>query len=439
MVSVVIPTLNEAGSLPAILTALEKAAGGTAYEVIVADGGSTDGTGELAGTLGCRCVRWSRAQRAAQMNAGAALADGSVLLFLHADTLLPVGALAGIEAACARPGVAGGGFARRYDSPSRWLRLTCWLAEGRNRWFGWHLGDQAIFVRRPVFEQLGGFRDLDLFEDVDFSRRLGRMGSVVTLQPPVLTSARRFRRRGPFRTSLADIGLTLEYLARGGEMGTCSGRVDRQVGVEKNGDHARRRVRPARNVKPMELFEAIVQRRTIKDFQPDAVPAALLERALAAGVWAQNHKLTEPWRFTLLGPETHRRLAERFAQGQAAAAGETDATRREQIRREAAGKILSKPCVVAVSQRLEGSPAQRREDYGAIACAIQNIQLAAWAGGLGMQWSSGKIIGRPETYEVLAIDPAREEIVGLLFFGFPASVPAAQARKPLAEVSRRLP
>ena len=189
----------------------------------------------------------------------------------------------------------------------------------------------------------------------------------------------------------------------------------------------------------MELLDAIFQRRTIKDFKPDAVPAALLERALAAGLWAQNHKLTEPWRFTLLGPETHRRLAERFAQGQAASVGEADAAQREQVRREAAAKILSKPCVVAASQRLDGSPAQRREDYGAIACAIQNIQLAAWADGLGMQWSSGKIIGLPETYEMLAIDAAREEIVGLLFFGFPARVPAAQARKPLAEVSRRLP
>ena len=189
----------------------------------------------------------------------------------------------------------------------------------------------------------------------------------------------------------------------------------------------------------MELFEALRQRRTIKDFKPDAVPAALLERALATGLWAQNHKLTEPWRFTLLGPETHRRLAERFAQGQAASVGEADPARREQIRREAAAKILSKPCLVAVSQSLGGSPAQRREDYGAIACAVQNIQLAAWAEGLGMQWSSGKIIALPETYEVLAIDPAREEIVGLLFFGFPASVPAAQARRPLAEVSRRLP
>ena len=95
--------------------------------------------------------------------------------------------------------------------------------------------------------------------------------------------------------------------------------------------------------------------------------------------------------------------------------------------------------MVAVSQFLNGPAAQQREDLAAIACAIQNIQLAAWAEGVGMQWSSGKIIQLPLTYEVLGIVPEHEEIVGLLFFGYPASVPAAQPRRPLADVSRRLP
>jgi nitroreductase len=189
----------------------------------------------------------------------------------------------------------------------------------------------------------------------------------------------------------------------------------------------------------MELFEAIARRRTIKDFKPGPVPAPVLERALTAGLWAQNHRLTEPWRFTILGPETHRELAENFSQAQADLAGpESDPARREKTRTDAREKILSKPCIVAVSQRL-GPPAQRQEDYAAIACAIQNIQLAAWAEGLGMQWSSGKIIQWPQTYDLLTIDPAQEEIVGLLFFGFPANVPAPQPRKPLAEVSRHLP
>ena len=190
----------------------------------------------------------------------------------------------------------------------------------------------------------------------------------------------------------------------------------------------------------MELTEAIFERRTIKDFTLDPVPADLLARALTAGTWAQNHKLTEPWRFTILGPETHRQLAENFARAQSSPAGTTeDTARQEKVAADARNKILSKPCVVAVSQRLGGPPAQQREDYAAVACAIQNIQLAAWAEGVGMQWSSGKIIQLPTTYETLALDPAQEEIVGLLFFGYPAGVPAAPARKGLAEVSRRLP
>lgn len=190
----------------------------------------------------------------------------------------------------------------------------------------------------------------------------------------------------------------------------------------------------------MDLSEAIFSRRTIKDFKSDPVPSVVLDRALTAGLWAQNHRLTEPWRFTILGPETHRALAVDFAESQAAVAipaTDADTARRDKVRADALAKLVSKPCIVAVSQRL-GEAAQRQEDYAAIACAIQNIQLAAWADGLGMQWSSGKIIQRPETYTLLGIAPDEEELVGLLFFGYPASVPAAHPRKALAEVSRQL-
>ena len=190
----------------------------------------------------------------------------------------------------------------------------------------------------------------------------------------------------------------------------------------------------------MEITEAIFQRRTIKDFKPDVVSPVILERVLTAGLWAQNHRLTQPWRFTFVGPMTRTQLADAFAQMQATASAgpNEDALLRDQILAKARNKILSKPCVVAVSQRL-GVPSQNREDYAAIACAIQNIQLVAWAEGVGMQWSSGKIIEMPLTYKLLEIDPTEEELVGLLFFGYPSNVPAAQPRKPLAEVSRRLP
>ncbi len=169
----------------------------------------------------------------------------------------------------------------------------------------------------------------------------------------------------------------------------------------------------------MDVQEAIRTRRTIKDFSASPIPDELLERVLGAGLWAQNHRLTQPWRFTILGPETHRRLADLAAEG--------------------AGKILSKPRIVAVAQHLATELAQRQEDYAAIACAIQNIQLAAWSEGLGMQWSTGRIAQLPETYDLLSIRHEEEQIAGLLFFGYPAKIPAAQARRPLAEVTRHLP
>ncbi len=93
------------------------------------------------------------------------------------------------------------------------LALTCRLAGLRNRLFGWHLGDQAVFVRRDIFEKLGGYRDIPVFEDLDFSRRLGAFGKTVTLTPPVSSSARRFVAKGPLRTTWDDLLLTRKYLA----------------------------------------------------------------------------------------------------------------------------------------------------------------------------------------------------------------------------------
>ena len=200
----------------------------------------------------------------------------------------------------------------------------------------------------------------------------------------------------------------------------------------------RQTIEPERPI--VELYEAILSRRTIKDFKPEPVADAVLERALAAGLWAQNHRLTQPWRFTLLGPATQRALAEAGAEAQLQALpAEADAATRAKVQAGAVQKLLSKPHIVVVTCRLNGDAFQRREDYAAVCCAIQNIQLAAWAEGLGMQWSTGKQTQLPQTYALLGIDPAAEEIAGLLYFGYPALVPAPTPRKPLAEVMRRLP
>jgi nitroreductase len=165
----------------------------------------------------------------------------------------------------------------------------------------------------------------------------------------------------------------------------------------------------------MNLHETILTRRTIKEFAPKPISDAVVLRALEAGLWAQNHRMTEPWRFIIVGPQMHAEL------------GHIDA------------KLLGKPCIVVVTCLLSQDADQHREDYAAVCCAIQNIQLAAWAEGVGMQWSTGKLMRLPETYARLAIDPTQAEIVGFLYFGYPASIPAPKPRKPLAEVMRRVP
>jgi GT2 family glycosyltransferase len=147
------------------------------------------------------------------MNAGAAVANGDVFLFLHADTWFQSGALDSLTRAMHDPKVVGGAFQRWFRSDYVFLTATCALAMFRNRAFGWHLGDQGIFCRADIFGQLGGFANMRAFEDVDFSRRMRRKGRLVTLRPAVLTSARRFEEGAAKRTA-KDLVLTARYLLR---------------------------------------------------------------------------------------------------------------------------------------------------------------------------------------------------------------------------------
>jgi len=212
VISVIIPTLNESGYLGATLQRVAQNA--TKHEVIVSDGGSKDETVQIATQHGVRIIAVSppAAGRAVQMNSGARVATCEILLFLHADTHLRSTSLSQIETALQNPAAVGGGFARRFDSGSAFLRFSCCLATWRCRKWGWFLGDQAIFVRRTVFDQLQGFRNMPLFEDLDFSRRLTRAGKVVTISPGIICSARRFRQRGPLLTTCRDFWLTCRYL-----------------------------------------------------------------------------------------------------------------------------------------------------------------------------------------------------------------------------------
>jgi len=209
VISVVIPVANEAAALPDCLARISR----RACEILVVDAASDDQSAALARIAGCQVVPAPQRQRAQQMNLGAALARGRILLFLHADTWLPSGALAKIIEAIDRHRALGGGFARRYRSRSLTLAMTSRLAGLRSRLWGWHLGDQAIFVRRDIFDRLQGYRDIPIFEDLDFSRRLRALGKTMTLTPPAYSSARRFAEKGPVRTTWDDLRLTGRYLS----------------------------------------------------------------------------------------------------------------------------------------------------------------------------------------------------------------------------------
>ena len=191
MISVVIPALDEERALPPTLVAL--AAQGAAHETIVVDGESADATRSVAFAGGARVVD-SRRGRAAQMNAGARAARGNWLLFLHADTLVPPGALRAIETLPET--VEAGCFHQAFDAPGRLLALVSRLHNWRCERTRIMYGDQALFVRRAVFEAIGGYPE-DVLEDVRLSERLRARARPVLLPLTVTTSARRFVAQGP--------------------------------------------------------------------------------------------------------------------------------------------------------------------------------------------------------------------------------------------------
>ena len=210
-ISVIIPTLNEEQALGQTLTGLPSS---LVLEIIIVDGGSTDRTLAIANTF---CAHTPTAQlvraptgRARQMNEGAKASRGDILLFLHADTQVVEEAPRIIKSTLANPAVVGGRFDVRFDTRSGWGRIISTLMNWRSRTSGIATGDQAIFVRRHIFEQLGGFADIPLMEDIDFSRRLKRAGSTVALRQTVTTSFRRWEQQGPLHTIL--LMWTLRFL-----------------------------------------------------------------------------------------------------------------------------------------------------------------------------------------------------------------------------------
>ena len=196
-ISVIIPTLNEASRIADLIAATRHVG---ECEIIVVDGGSTDGTLERA-TL-ADIVLASEPGRAKQQNEGAATSRGDVLLFLHADCQLSVGAFEAIRAALQDERTVGGCFQQRIEAEGgayRWLERG---NAGRVRWLGLAYGDQGIFIRKTIFEQLGRFPDVKLMEDVLLMKRLRRAGRIALLDERLSVSARRWQRHGIVRQTL---------------------------------------------------------------------------------------------------------------------------------------------------------------------------------------------------------------------------------------------
>ncbi len=206
-ISIIIPTLNEGENIKAVVASTQPS---TNVEVIVVDGGSTDDTVEIAQSLGVKVICCSR-NRANQMNAGAAVARGDILLFLHADTLLPGTFDVMIRTALQEPKTVAGAFTLKIDASLLSLRLVEWGVSWRSHWLQMPYGDQAIFLTKDTFEGIGGFPELPIMEDFEFIRNLKRKGQIVIIPAPVITSARRWLKKGVWQTTLINQVVIFAY------------------------------------------------------------------------------------------------------------------------------------------------------------------------------------------------------------------------------------
>ncbi len=223
-VSIILPTYNEEAVVVQALESLRHVRGD--IQVIVVDGASTDATLALVEALApdyphpLRVMACER-NRAHQLNQAAKLAQGDVLLFLHADALLPREAIEALETALENESVVGGNLQLVYVGDGGWSRFFTWVNRLR-RSFGIYYGDSGLFVRRAVFEDLGGFKPIPIMDDYEFVRRMERYGHTVCLAPTLSVSDRRWRQKGVVRTlliwvwiqTLYSLGVPPRYLAR---------------------------------------------------------------------------------------------------------------------------------------------------------------------------------------------------------------------------------
>ena len=175
----------------------------------------------------------------------------------------------------------------------------------------------------------------------------------------------------------------------------------------------------------------ITSRRTIHNFKPTPPSRELLLEAIDIARWAPNHKLTEPWKFYILGPETATRVAHLNA----------DLVLRKRGREAAENKRtrwLNMPSMLAVSYKKCDDAFREKEDYAATCCAIQNLMLFLWEKGIGTKWSTSSVISEPDFLDLLGIEQGTEEVVGLLWCGYPEDIPE-KSRRPVGDITTELP
>lgn len=189
----------------------------------------------------------------------------------------------------------------------------------------------------------------------------------------------------------------------------------------------------------MNVRQAILTRRTVQRYTTEPIPEGCVERALECAIRAPNHKLTNPWRFTRVGPETRTRIIElgvEIKRDKCSARGiELSEDKEARIR----AKLGNSAEVIVFSQALDDDDFRRKEDYATLACAIQNFMLSLWDEGVGSKWATGSVTRHPQTYEILGIDADREEIVGFVWVGHSSQENFETPRRPLDEVYRELP
>lgn len=206
-ISIIIPTLNESKNIKATLASTSNSRN---VEVIVVDGGSQDNTVGIAQSCGVKVIPGYQ-NRACQMNAGAMNATGEILLFLHADTLLPANFDRMIRSTLQQPNTVAGAFSLRINAPQIGLRLVEWGVKWRSKYLQMPYGDQAIFITKDKFNDLGGFPELPIMEDFELIRHLKRLGKITLIGVPVTTSPRRWLKKGILQTTLINQIVIIAY------------------------------------------------------------------------------------------------------------------------------------------------------------------------------------------------------------------------------------